>query len=367
MRSRYSGRTESERSSGSGSDRSYQTQPTEYSGSPVSRPEHVHYKSHDGIPAHVIPRFFEDRDPQSSPRASVETYASTVDSENADEEYVPEYDSPSYDAEICGDAPLVATPADFSELFPSRRRLLIHHDDSTFDGNMNLRVDTDVYVANRRCDMTLFHLRMHDLKAREFSFRRYCRDSGREVCHSTGKQQNTATAKRPGFQRSLSNALTNMSIRPKSESRAPTLESLKRNDSGYGSLHSLHFNEDERPRSAGHGAQPRLSNDTIRLEFSNYAQVDVKRIGSGTSKRYEFQYWGVPYTWRRVERKSDGLKEVAFHLTRQGSDRELAYITPLALSPSRAQEERSRGGWIPPCSMWLADESLVRGQKDAVE
>ncbi|MBE7181245.1 MAG: hypothetical protein INR71_08560, partial [Terriglobus roseus] len=40
-----------------------------------------------------------------------------------------------------------ATPSDFAELFPSSRELLIRHDDTTVDGNMNLRVDADVYSA----------------------------------------------------------------------------------------------------------------------------------------------------------------------------------------------------------------------------
>lgn len=312
-------------------------------------------------------RFFDDKEPLESPRASVETYASTIHDEEELEPEIPEYDPPEYDHRPYGSNVLAATPADFSELFPSRGRLHIHHDDSTLDGNMNLRIDTEIYSKGRECDMTLFHLRMHDLKNREFSLRRYCRDSGREVCHSSRKQQKPAATKRPGFGRSLSNAMNIM--RPKSESRAPTLESLKRNDSGYGSMHSVDFDQDERPGSAGQSlaTQPQLANDTVKLEFSNYAHADVKRTGVKGSKRYEFEYWGVTYAWRRVVKKDRGMKEIAYYLTKGGNDKALAHITPLSLTRACVDEEHSKGGWVPPCTMWLTDEGLIRGQKDIVD
>jgi len=373
VKSRHSHDSESERSyHTSGSNASYLTHPTDYSSSPAKRPLHVHYNTYDSKSSHVPRPFFEDRQPQASPRASVETYASTVPSEeDLVEEEIPEYSPPEYTASPQDSTIFAATPTDFSALFPSRRRMLIHHDDSTLDGNMNLRIDTEVYSGGRRCDMTLFHLRMHDLKNREFSLRRYCRDSGREVCHSALRQQKPAEQKRPGFQRSLSNALNSM--RPKSESIAPTLESLKRNDSGYGSLHSTDAAFDERPRTAGYGAsqqpqqQPQPTSHTVKLEFSNYAQVDVKRNGGKGNKRYDFEYWGTSFAWKRVVRKEHGRKEVAYHLTKNGGDRVLAYIEPLSLSASRGEEEMSKGGWVSPCSMWLADESIIRGQKDAAE
>ncbi|KAK5127826.1 hypothetical protein LTR85_004942 [Meristemomyces frigidus] len=368
-RSRHSASSDSERSYQSSSEKSYQTQPTEYSSSPSKRPPHVHYNTCESRASDAPPRFFEDRAPQDSPRSSVDTYASTTLSEEEEApEEIPEYDVPEYTARPYESRVMPATPSDFSELFPSRRRLAVRHDDSTLDGNMNLRVDTEVSIHGRKGDMTLFHLRMHDLKEREFSLRRYCRDSGREVCHTARKQQKAvAQTKRPGFQRSLSNALTSM--RTKSESRAPTLANLKRNDSGYGSMHSVDFDQDNRPRSSGHAAVPQqqLSNDTIKLEFSNYAQVDVKRTGVKGSKRYEFEYWGKTYCWRRIVRKDRTVKEIAYHLTKAGSDQVLAYIEPVSLTPAQVQEEQNKGGWIPPCSMWLADESLVRGLKDAVD
>ncbi|KAK4544041.1 hypothetical protein LTR36_004539 [Oleoguttula mirabilis] len=368
-RSRRSASSGSESSYESSSEKSYQTQPTDYSSSPSKRPPpHVQYNPCESKVSDAPRQYFDDRAPQESPRSSADTYASTTPSEEEEPlEEIPEYDVPEYTARPYESRVIPATPADFSELFPSRRRLAIRHDDSTLDGNMNLRVDTEVPIQGLKSDMTLFHLRMHDLKEREFSLRRYCRDSGREVCHTTRKQQKATAQKRPGFQRSLSNALNSM--RPKSESRAPTLANLQRNDSGYASTHSVDFDEDKRPRSSGHGATPQqqLSTDTLKLEFSNYAQVDVKRTGAKGSKRYEFEYWGKTYAWRRIVRKDGAVKEIDYHLTKAGSDQVLAYIVPVSLTPAQVQEEQNKGGWIPPCAMWLADESLVRGLKDAVD
>jgi len=208
---------------------------------------------------------------------------------------------------------------------------------------------------------------MHDLKYREFSLRRYCRDSGREVCHTTSKLQKASPPKRPGFHRSFSNALN--SLRTKSDPRPATLDSLKRNDSGYGSISSVDFDKDERPRSAGHDLKPPPppSTDTIKLEFSNYAQLDVKRAGGKANRRYEFEYWGASYAWKRVVRKGGECREASYHLIKGGNDKALAYITPAPLTSAQLQEEHDKGGWIPPSSMWIADESLVRGQKDVAD
>lgn len=227
-------------------------------------------------------------------------------------------------------------------------------------------------AGGRRCDMTLFHLRMHDLRDREFSLRRYCRDSGREVCHSSRKLQRSPVEKRPGFQRSLSNALSRM--RPRlSEQRVPTLGSLARNDSGYGSTQgsirsSTEIDNESRPRSAnGALQQDQPEPNTIKLEYSNYAQVAVRRTGRTGVKRYEFEYWGVQYVWKRFVRNDGQSQAVSLHLVEAGSDVVLAYIVPFPLSPAQVEEERSKGGWIPPCSMWIADETIVLGQKDVAE
>lgn len=361
-----SGSERSYRQQRSDSDRSYQTQPTEYSGSSDKRPSIRSYDTCEGRVERSPDRFFPEKEQQASPRTSSDTYASTVVSEDEEEipEDIPEYALPEYIARPYDSGVLPATPSDFSDLFPSHRKLTLRHDDSTLDGNMNLRVDTDVLIGGRKRDMTLFHLRMHDLKNREFSLRRYCRDSGREVCHSVQKHQKPIAEKRPGFQRSLSNALN--SIRPRSEARTPTLASLKRNDSGYGSMHSVDFDQKERPRSAGNATE-QATNHTVKLEFSNYAQVEIKRTGTKANKRYDFEYWGVDYSWKHVARKDNHTKQVSFALFRSGSEQPLAFIVPVPLSRSQAHNERKKGGWIPPCTMWISDSKIVNSQKDVSE
>ncbi|EME44071.1 hypothetical protein DOTSEDRAFT_71767 [Dothistroma septosporum NZE10] len=349
---------------------SHSTQPTVYSGTSERRPPRVHYNTCDDY--HAAPsttRYCPEQAPHESPRASVETYASTIPSEEDLPQELPEYEVPEYTARPYQSAAIAATPSDFSELFPSHRRMAIRHDDATLDGNMNLRVDTEVTVhGGRRCDMTLFHLRMHDLRDREFSLRRYCRDSGREVCHSSRRQQNSAAPKRPSFQRSLSNALSSM--RPKSEQRSPTMASLKRNDSGYESVHSsIDMDRDEYVQTSYSSmtTQQAVERNIVKLEFSNYAQLDVRRAGNKANKRYEFEYWGTHYAWRRVVKKDNPLKQFSYHLVKSGREDVLAYIIPSPLTPGQAEEEQSKGGWIPPCSMWIADDSIVGGQKDVAD
>lgn len=348
----------------SDTDRSYRTAATTYSDdSHAARPSLRHHETCQGRIERPPVRFFPEKEPQASPRTSVATYASTVPSaedlvEDLDEFELPEYTANEYQYAV------PATPSDFSELFPTSRKLIIRHDDTTLDGNMNLRVDTEVAASGRRFDMTLFHLRMHDLKEREFSLRRYCRDSGREVCHSVLKSQKPNAEKRPGFQRSLSNALNSM--RTKSDQKTPTMSSLKRNDSGYGSMHSVDFDHEPTPVSEEPKSQEHMSH-TMKLEFSNYAQVDVKRVGAKASKRYEFGYWGVNYAWKRVVQNKSDRVEVSFHLTKAGSEQVLAYIMPIALTRSEAHEEEAKGGWIAPCSMSITDERLLKSQKDVSE
>lgn len=366
---------ESYRQRTSDSVRSYQTAATTYSDQThVKRPSIKHHETCNGRIERPPFHFFPEKEQFASPSTSstsVDTYASTVPSEedlteDLDHFHLPEYTAQHYDTAI------PATPSDFSELFPSHRRLAIRHDDSTLDGNLNLRIDTEVHASGRRCDMTLFHLRMHDLKERQFSLRRYCRDSGREVCHSLLKtaKPKASPEKRPGFQRSLSNALNN--FLPKSpESKPPTMSSLKRNDSGYGSMHSGDFDDDEEDLppipDESKTQQPHMTH-TMKLEFSNYAQLDVTRAGAKASKRYEFDYWGVSYSWKRIiQRRHDGVQQISFHLVRAGSEEVLAYIIPISLSPSEAREEGAKGGWIAPCTMWIADERIVRSQKDVAD
>ena len=298
---------------------------------------------------------------------STGTYASTLPSEEdlADEYLV--YHEPEYVAATFSPSALPSTPQDFAKFFPSTRRLCIRHDD-TVDGNMNLRIDAEKCTVNgNRVDLTLFHLRMHDLKCRDFSLRRYCRESGREVCHSSRRYTNPPSQRQPGLQQSMSNAIA--SLRSKSENKVATTTSLQRQNSGYDTM-----------SNKGSGAQGKsslasnrkpssipLPTNTTNLEFSNYAHVDLKRRGTKTTKRYEFEYWGTSYSWRRVVRKIGKSKEVSYHLYNTKTLGSIAHIVPIPMTPLESREEELKGGWIPPSSLWISDEKILGGLTDVAE
>lgn len=128
----------------SGSDRSYSTAPTQYSSNSSSRPPRIHYNTCMGNETEATPRYFADQPQCESPRSSTGTYASTVESEQDAVTGLPEFEVPEYISQPYAPASVAATPSDFSELFPSHRRLAVRHDDATIDGNMNLRVETEV-------------------------------------------------------------------------------------------------------------------------------------------------------------------------------------------------------------------------------
>lgn len=297
-------------------------------------------------------------------RESFETYASTEPSECdelSDEEA--EFELLDFPDEDYQSDALPATPRDFADLFPSARRMDIRHDSSTIDGNMNLRVDTQVesrYSKQKR-NITLFHLKMQDLKSRDFSLRRYCRDSGREVCHSVRKYQAPMSERRPSFTKSFSSAVAQ--FRKHSEHKAPGSDGLRRHDSGYGSI----FDEDYevKPTSRRRPEQKsRLPTNTMKLEFANYAHVDVKLRGASSSKAYKFEYWGFSYSWvRRVGK----FEEVSYHLLRNDKTSPLAHIVPVPLTTAQKEEETLKGGWIPPCSMWIKDEDIFDALPDVAE
>ncbi|KAI9662888.1 MAG: hypothetical protein M1821_007935 [Bathelium mastoideum] len=354
-------------SDGEVSYKSSATAPTEYSDRPSLTSNDARYPS-----AYTrAQQLSKEADIVDDPRSSAETYASTAasDEEQEDEQShayeVPEYRQDDYLSDI-----LSATPADFSALFPSSRRLTIKHDDTTSDGNMNLRIETQVNTTSgRKRDIQLFHLRMHDLKNREFSFRRYGRESGREVCHSVRKYQKPAAEKRPTFSRSLTNTLSGAFHRTRSDMRTHTLNNLKRNDSGYGSMAGETAGKPLRsPTSDGESQKSTcvcLPTNTTKLEFSNYAQVDVKRRSGKGGKRYDFEYWGSHYSWKRIAKKDGSSTEVSYYLMRTGSDHSIARVVPEVLSSTESDEEVARGGWIPPCSLWITDEKIINSVTDA--
>ncbi|KAJ5128559.1 hypothetical protein N7526_006725 [Penicillium atrosanguineum] len=231
---------------------------------------------------------------------------------------------------------LATTPSSFAGLFPSSRRLLIRHDDATIDGNMNLRVDT---VVPRRGgyqqDVTLFHLRMHDLSlsaaTAAIQAEKYSTPPEKEISPPS------ATDPRPILRRSWSSVLA--SLRPISTPHAPTEPTLQHQTSSCSA--SSEPCEEEECKS------DRKLSDSILLEFSNYAHVELKRRGPGTAKRYEFEYWSTKYQWRREFRKEGDLREVSYYLIDTRTSRTIAHLVPEILTPLEAVEEESKGGWVP--------------------
>ncbi|OJD18120.1 hypothetical protein AJ78_01838 [Emergomyces pasteurianus Ep9510] len=302
-------------------------------------------------------------------RESTDTYTSTLLSEA--EEDVSNEIPIELVADRYEDFPsnaIPSSPPSFGELFPSTRRLLIRHDDTTIDGNMNLRIDTIApQPGGRQCEIILFHLRMHDLRNRKFSLRRYCRDSGREVCHSTRKFHYPSAEMLTALQRPLTNAFS--TLRSKSDSISPTTSGLWRQDSGYKSASEYPETADSRRYSIGalsRSKSPEPTN-TIQLEFSNYAHVDVKRRGPRGSKHYDFEYWSTRYQWKRTSRKDGDSKEISFDLYHTAKSKPVAHISPEPLTPLEALEEKSKGGWVPPCSLWISDPSLYESMKDVAD
>lgn len=281
-----------------------------------------------------------------------------------------------------------STPQAFGRLFPSMDRLSVRHDDLTPDGNMNLRVDTPLVPGSRRpVQFQLFHLRMHDLARREFSLRRYCRDSGRELCNSKRAYAETSPT-----QRSVSSAIRSVTTsfhhrRSASNTTASSLFGKSRRPSvqGSDSASSSWEQEDSTPRSGrrpsvvsatGSFTTPTLTpssptalpklvpTNTIKLEFSNYARVDVVR--NPRTGSYEFEWWGRKYTWRRVVDKTLGC--ASFHLVRDGkTGSPVAHVVPEVRSPTQVAADEMAGGWIPPCFMWISDKSIIEAATDIAD
>jgi len=315
--------------------------------------------------------------PRRESQHTFATYASTITADMQGDEF-------AEDGIVAAERPLTITPGhlvaaspkDFAELFPSSRRLLIRHDDTTIDGNMNLRIDTNVKTTSGQLkDMTLFHLRMHDLKKRDFSVRRYCRDSGREVCHSTRKPQEVATppSKRSKTSGTFSSAFRKLGSSPLSP-RANT-DGLSRQDSGYSSFES---SDNARKTLSNPETSPAvsapLSND-LSLEFSNYARFRLGLSGGSSfssspndSRHYTFEYYGLAYMWERViETTFTTGEETSFVLTRLWDKAVLAHIAPIQLSPEDARTEAYKGGWVSPSTMWLCDRSVTMGPADVAD
>ncbi|RPA87571.1 hypothetical protein BJ508DRAFT_320578 [Ascobolus immersus RN42] len=279
------------------------------------------------------------------PRATVDTYRSTTES-------IQEFHD-TYPAE-CFQQPLIhdATPADpqqFGLLFPSSRSFIIKHDESSVDSHMNLRFDTLLTGRSGRRDrkVTLFYLRMYDLASRHFAVRRYGRDCGREVCHSKRKYQ-SEVAQRPVLQRGMSKAL--QSFRGKQDMQA--IQSLKRQDSACSS------SDEDEPKVTKDG---KTETNTCILEFSNYAHVDVSRKGVKASKKYDFEYWGSKYSWRRTIRKDGSNDATVFTLVNTADGATMASIAPLE-DDSVSDRDQALGRFVPACefSFNVPDKEMRR-------
>lgn len=317
----------------------------------------------------VVEDEMHDHHETTNPRDSTSTYASTTNSITEDRPE-PRYEVLDRKEDFPTDA-FASTPSSFAGLFPSSRRLLIRHDDATIDGNMNLRVDT-VVPTRSGCqqDVILFHLRMYDLFSRKFSLRRYCRDSGREVCHSSRKKVSSSLDRRPGLRRSWNSVLA--SFRPGS-SHTSSGVGLKRTDSGFeanrrrrDSIFARYGFDESSNGESSSSSEPSLT-DTILMEFSNYAHVEMKRRGASSTKRYEYEYWSTKYQWRCEARQEGDLREVSYHLVDMRTSRTIAHLVPDILTPLEAIEERSKGGWVPPSSIWITDPSAYERMPDVAE
>ncbi|SPO05824.1 uncharacterized protein DNG_08511 [Cephalotrichum gorgonifer] len=301
--------------------------------------------------------------------SSRDTFDSTLDSddESSDDSYgddsrIPQL--PVYRKAVLGPTVQPSNYRTFPDLFPSLDRMLIRHDEFTSDGNMNLRVDTQLPHRPQRI-VQLFHLRMYDLDARIFSLRRYCRESGREVCRAKREYSSGTSEGRKSLQRSVSSVFKSLGARPqfRRQNSTSTLfssksgHSDKRPDSSLSMRSRKHDDYISTSPHAKHESKIKATpTDTIKLMFTNYATIEVMRRGGGSaSKRYDFEWWGRRYSWRRIY--NENLNTTSFHLVSDGrQDFFLGNIVPDVRSPNELTCDELDGGWMPPCTMWFSRE-----------
>lgn len=356
MRSSYASSSRSSSSTSAQSSTSGQTYATNITSYSDTRPAVLRFDSAPckyGDDAQEV-----DNVDEVSPRASIETYASTVSS-NEDLADQPEYDLPNERHQVYESDAIPTTPPDFAKLFPTTRRLLIQHDDSTSDGNMNLRCDAEAISQHgERLKMTLFHLRMKNLYERQFSLRRYCRGSGREICNSKKKYAKPVPRnprKRPSLTRSITSALQNLGVKTPS-----------RRESGHESEDAEELENELRSFTLNSEVKATIPTNIIRLEFSNYAQVEVHRRRYGHTKQWDFEYWGEPYSWKRELGEDDGEIFYSYELINIRTETCVAYVMPDKLGERQAALEEAQGGWIPPSSMRLTDADISEDLGDVI-
>lgn len=295
-------------------------------------------------------------------RSSVSTYASTIasDEDLSDQQ---EYELPNERYRVYETDARATSPPEFARLFPTTDRLLIQHDDSTSDGNMNLRIDTECSVRGQKTKMTLFHLRMKNLHERQFSLRRYGRDSGREVCNSRKKYVKPTPEAQPQRKPSITRAWTSYVGNKSPRNR-------RSRDSGYQSdeTEDRELEEELRNFTLNSEVKATIPTNVIRLEYSNYAQVELHKRRHANTKEWDFEYWGEEYFWERQQQKDEEDGDIVYfyelRCVRTGDC--VAYIMPDKLDAVQSHLEASQGGWIPPCSMRLTKQDISDHMGDVI-
>ncbi|RAL65792.1 hypothetical protein DID88_005457 [Monilinia fructigena] len=116
-------------------------------------------------------------------------------------------------------------------------------------------------------------------------------------------------------------------------------EESREHDSGYASASESDSDVEAFMASKRATAATKTPTNTTKLEFSNYAQIDVKRRGTKALKRYEFEYWGHSYSWKRVMEKDGEGKAISYHLFKEDSTTAIAHIVPELRSRDEIQAE----------------------------
>jgi len=140
----------------------------------------------------------------------------------------------------------------------------------------------------------------------------------------------------------------------------PKDRTLARQDSGYESCEEDDedlSDTDQKAASTTEKNAHGLPTNTTMLEFSNYAHVELKRRGSKGNKRYEFEYWGKSYAWKRKITMYGQEESCSYYLVNTATNNIIAHIRPDNLSPNEVAEERAKGGFVPPSTMWLCDDT----------
>lgn len=198
------------------------------------------------------------------------------------------------------------------------------------------------------------------------------------MCNSARREVVSAHERRPALRTSWSNVFAG--FRPGSAAGHCPNGELKRLDSrleagcGHGNDYDAReevnkgmVEEEELEKEKERLSALPILGETILLEFSNYAHVELRRKGPGSTKKYEFEYWSTKYQWRREVRKEGDLHEVSYFLVDTRTSKTIAHLVPDTLAPLEVVEEESKGGWVPPSSLWISDPEVYKTMPDVAE